>query len=81
MHPAKLLGIEHIRGSIERGKFADLIIWNPYQQVRGHSYSGMPETCIYEGREMMGQIIKVLVRGMEVYDNGTFQAYGEYLKR
>ena len=33
--PAKILGIDDIRGSIEAGKIADLVVWDPEKWITG----------------------------------------------
>ncbi|CAG9327323.1 unnamed protein product [Blepharisma stoltei] len=79
LHPAKLLGINHRRGSIDRGKFADLIIWDPYEHVHGNSNSAYKESCIYQGKKLLGKISKVYLRGKVVYNEGNFYSHGARL--
>jgi dihydroorotase-like cyclic amidohydrolase len=49
LKPAKVLRIAN-RGSIEPGKYADLVAWKPEDTfVVKTSYSKYPETCAYNG--------------------------------
>jgi dihydroorotase-like cyclic amidohydrolase len=77
LHPAKVLGIDKQRGSIERGRLADLVIWDPYEQVSiKRTYSQFNETCLLIGADLYGSIHKVMLRGKFVFSNGRFTRYG-----
>ena len=67
MHPARALGIEAMRGSITKGKYADFMIWNPWEKFRvGEDYQ-YALTSPFEGEELLGAIKKVYLRGKLVH--------------
>jgi dihydroorotase-like cyclic amidohydrolase len=77
--PARLLNISDIRGGIERGKYADLIIWKPYEKVKGFSLSNFTETAVYHKKDLYGRIYKVFLRGNLVYNENCVFAHGKKL--
>lgn len=70
--PARLAGLSERKGSIEVGKDADLVVWDPegVTRVEGarleHRHPGTP----YEGMELRGRVVVTILRGTEVYENG-----------
>jgi allantoinase len=77
LHPAKVLGVDQLRGSIEQGKLADFVIWDPHKQVTvKQSYSQFEETCLLVGADLYGQVHKVMLRGKFVLDNDRFTRGG-----
>ena len=76
-NPARLFGLAG-KGRIEAGKDADLVLWDPdarrtlTQTALHHTSDFTP----YEGFEVRGEAIQVLVRGREVGD-----APGRFLER
>lgn len=63
LHPARVLNIEDKRGSIAKGKFADLIIWDPREKFivdREYAYA---KTSPFIGEELLGSVKKVFIRG------------------
>jgi len=75
--PAKLLGIESRRGSISKGKYADLIIWSPYEKQTSNVLSRYPETCVYSKSSLYGNIHKVFIRGQLGFEDGKCYSIGE----
>lgn len=75
--PAKLLAIEHKRGSISVGKYADLIIWSPYEKAAGNVFSSHPQTCIYQNQPLYGRIHTVYIRGKVALNENKFYNIGE----
>lgn len=72
LQPAQIIGQEGVRGSIEVGKWADLVIWDPWERVKiekGHK--GSP----FMGQEVLGTIKYVYFKGKIV--NRDTQAFGE----
>jgi allantoinase len=67
--PAKLLGIESRKGSIEVGKFADLVVFDPDTNwtVSGKDLYHRHPVTPYEGVELQGRVAMTLVRGRVVY--------------
>ena len=74
--PAKVVGLSH-RGSIAKGKFADLIVWNPYCRDIVSSCHEYQRLCTFNGVEMHGKIEKVYLRGKLAFDNGQFYPNGK----
>ena len=82
LHPAKLLGVSHIRGSIDRGKSADLVVWQPMEsEVVRNVYSLHSGNCPYVEQQLYGKIYKVYLRGVVVFEKGTILAKGRRLYR
>jgi dihydroorotase-like cyclic amidohydrolase len=77
LHPAKVLGIEKYRGSIERGIISDFVIWDPYEQVSVKwSYSQFNETCALIGTDLYGLVQMVMLRGKLVFSGKKFTRCG-----
>lgn len=77
LQPAKILGIDKTRGSIESGKLADFVIWNPHELINvKKSASDFNETCTLIGAELYGSIHKVMLRGKFVLSNSKFSKLG-----
>ena len=74
--PARILGIQEDRGSIAKGKFADLVVWNPEEKLLGVSKGKFPSCCPYQGEELYGSVACVMVRGRWAYEKGVVRAVG-----
>ena len=74
--PAEVIGVERERGSIETGKQADLVVWQPYEYAeveRGlHPYGG---------ERLAGVVRSVYLRGQRVYHAGVYSAQGRRMNR
>ena len=82
LHPAEILNISGMRGSISKGKLADLIVWNPFERyVVGKEYSPFPELSPYLGMELFGKIYKVYLRGNLVLADDKFKQRGRFVIR
>ncbi|CAG9320065.1 unnamed protein product [Blepharisma stoltei] len=78
LHPAKILNISDSRGSIEKGKIADLLIWDPYSRATiSDVHSQYPEVSPFIGMDFMGKIQSVYVRGKCAFHDGVFKAKGK----
>jgi allantoinase len=83
--PARLVGLQHRKGSIRVGCDADLCIWNPKAMFRvdpaglHHRHKLTP----YAGQVLNGVVEATLLRGKKIYDRGRFAARpgGVLLKR
>lgn len=80
LHPAKILGLKN-RGCIGKGKLADLIVWTPYCRTVGRIRELYGGLNVFEGKELMGEIEKVYIRGHLAYDMGEFFKFGRVEKR
>lgn len=82
LYPAKLLGVSESRGSIARGKVADLIVWDPYSRAIASGSNGQyPEVFPYTGQLMYGVIHKVIVKGQIAYESGMARPLGKIVGR
>jgi allantoinase len=72
--PAKLVGLEKIKGSIVAGADADFVIWRPDDEfvvepgMIHHKHKLTP----YAGRRFQGTVQSTFLRGKKVYDCGQF---------
>ena len=64
-NPAQLLKISHQKGSIAKGKDADLVIWDPYKIERNAT---LKNNHVFMGRKLMGVVQKTYLRGALVYN-------------
>ena len=64
LEPARILGIDDRRGSIERGKSADFMVWQPKERYTvGKEYTYY-QTSPFAGEELVGAIKAVYIRGV-----------------
>lgn len=75
LNPARLLGISHIKGSVAKGKLADLVVWYPYQEC------ATSENSPYRGKTLNGRIAAVYIRGKKAYEEGVVFATGRVVPR
>ncbi|OMJ68983.1 hypothetical protein SteCoe_33411 [Stentor coeruleus] len=68
-HPAMILNICNKRGSIEKGKFADLVVWNPKEKFVVTSDYPYSETSPFKDKELFGSIKYVYLRGKLASNN------------
>lgn len=72
--PALLPGLETIKGTIEKGMQADLVVWDPEgkfvvsEAIIQHKHKITP----YMGRELYGVVEQTWLRGEKVFDKGKF---------
>ncbi|OMJ94815.1 hypothetical protein SteCoe_2000 [Stentor coeruleus] len=82
LYPAEILNISSTRGSISKGKYADLIVWNPYEKfLVTEEYSPYPQMSPFFGTELYGKICRVYLRGNIAYSQGKFKARGRHVLR
>ena len=79
--PAKLISIARHRGSIEKGKLADIIIWSPYSKSRTVNCGRDPALSPYSDVDLDGTIHRVYVRGKIAYNEGSFTPVGRRVVR
>jgi allantoinase len=68
--PARLAGLDHVKGRIAEGYDADLVLFDPdaYATVDGHSLYHRHAITPYDGMCLYGQVRTTLLRGEIVYD-------------
>ena len=82
LHPAEVLSISSTRGSISKGKFADLILWKPFEKyVVRNEMSPFPEISPFLGMEFYGKIQSVYLRGRLAFNQGKFKDHGRFVQR
>lgn len=87
--PARLFGLDDVKGSISPGKDADIVIWDP-----NVDYTVLPEDCehrvkhsAFDGRTLRGKVWYTLVRGHAVFyrsadgERHIHKGHGRYLKK
>jgi allantoinase len=72
--PSRMAGIEGRKGRIAAGRDADLVLFDPDARwtVDAARLEHRHKMTPYHGREMRGRVVKTLVRGRLVYDDGRF---------
>ena len=74
--PARLVGLQKRKGSIQPGADADFVVWNPEASFRvdpanlHHRHKLTP----YAGKMLSGVVETTFLRGRKVYDRGRFAA-------
>ena len=74
--PARLAGLGGRKGTIAVGKDADLVIWDPdaeftvFPNRLEHRHPVTP----YAGMRLRGRVVKTILRGDVVFDDGSFAA-------
>ena len=84
--PARIFGLYPQKGIIAVGSDADLVIYDPHQQVtlsqdRLHQ---QVDYCPYEGWKVVGYPVVVLLRGQVIVEHGQFTGHagqGQFVKR
>jgi dihydroorotase-like cyclic amidohydrolase len=68
--PAQL--IKANRGEIAVGRIADIVVWNPFAYGSHETcYTLHSETCVFKGKKLYGEIIKVFVAGRVRFHDGV----------
>ena len=68
--PAKLAGLENVKGAIEVGRDADLVAFEPEAEfvVRGAELEHRHKATPYDGRTLRGVVRRTWLRGRVVFD-------------
>jgi len=72
--PARLAGLDHVKGAIRVGLDADFVVWKPDEKFRvepsalQHRHKLTP----YAGRELSGVVSATFLRGEKIYERGEF---------
>jgi len=64
-NPANMLKIGQRKGSIAKGKDADLVIWDPYKVTNNAELS---VNQVFSGKALSGTVYKTYLRGNLIYD-------------
>jgi allantoinase len=83
--PARLAGLEKIKGAIAVGCDADLVIWDPaaHFRVDASRLHQRHKVTPYHGRELAGAVVTTILRGQEIFHAGEFSSppRGKVLRR
>jgi allantoinase len=73
--PARLAGIDDRKGSIEVGKDADLVVWDPddVTVVTGSALRHRHPQTPYEGMVLAGRVVTTVLNGEPVYDGAVMR--------
>ena len=73
-NPSRLAGLSTIKGSIEPGKHADLVVFAPDERftVRESDLHFRHAISPYLGRTLQGVVKQTILRGAVIYDHGRF---------
>jgi dihydroorotase-like cyclic amidohydrolase len=72
LSPAKVLKVDQDRGSISKGKFADLVIWKPFEDCPVRDFSAVGKSP-FSGKGIKGKVETVFVRGQQVFCHDSFK--------
>ncbi|KAL4506470.1 hypothetical protein ABPG72_000041 [Tetrahymena utriculariae] len=70
--PAKILNIHNMKGSIQKGKYADFVIWDPFsdcQRIKIPPSYRFKSVHIFDKKKVYGHVQATILRGNIVYDN------------
>lgn len=84
LEPARLAGLQDGKGSIDVGKDADFVVFDPDQafEVRGAELEHRHPVTPYEGMTLRGSIVETILGGKAVYSGGRIQSgSGRMLRR
>jgi allantoinase len=74
--PAELVGLAGHKGVIAEGADADLVIWNPDQELRvdPNNIQHRHKLTPYQGEILKGVVQKTFLRGRKIYDEGSLES-------
>lgn len=66
-NPAKIIGLD--KGSLEKGKTADIVIFDPHETytIRTEDFAGKAKNTPFAGRKVTGKVVNTIVAGEIVY--------------
>jgi allantoinase len=83
--PARLVGLHHRKGAIQKGYDADLVVWNPEGSfpVDGATLHHRHKLTPYVGQTLEGAVEATFLRGRKIFERGQFAsaAAGEIVSR
>jgi dihydropyrimidinase len=84
--PAKLFGLFPRKGTIAVGSDADIVLLDPGETwtIRAAEHHSRVDYSLFEGRQVMGRVKKVFLRGKSIVDGHTWLGHegsGTYIRR
>lgn len=84
--PAKNAGLDHIKGYLDVGYDADIVIYDPNgsSTITNADMLHGVDYCSYEGMEQIGKVDKVFLRGSLVVEDGKYigkKGQGKFIER
>jgi allantoinase len=72
--PARLVGLDTRKGVIAPGRDADLVVWDPDEEltVQANTLQHRHKVTPYEGMRLRGAVHETWLRGERVYNRGHF---------
>jgi allantoinase len=72
--PARLVGLDARKGGIAPGRDADLVVWDPDEEliVQANALQHRHKVTPYEGMRLRGVVHETWLRGARVYNRGHF---------
>lgn len=72
--PARLVGLDARKGGIAPGRDADLVVWDPDEEliVQANALQHRHKMTPYEGMRLRGVVHETWLRGARVYNRGHF---------
>ena len=85
-NPARLFGLEGVKGSVAVGHDADIVLWDLGREhtITSATNHGATDYTLYEGLKVTGTPVMTLIRGEVVTAYGQLEAApgsGNYLHR
>jgi dihydropyrimidinase len=85
-NPAKLFGLYPMKGALQVGSDADIVIWNPNREhtISAATHHMNVDYSMYEGFALQGNAETVISRGEVIVNHNTWAGKpgrGKYLKR
>lgn len=84
-NPAKLFGLAHLKGALDVGLDADIVLYDPKKSftITNDKMHGATDHTIWEGAELKGYPVATYSRGKLVFKDGEFvgeKGYGKLIK-
>ena len=75
-NPARMMGIDHLKGSIAVGKHADFVVWDNDQiieinETRFKNCPNYAEMHVLSDRELYGRVERTYIRGECIYNRAS----------
>ena len=70
-NPSRILNINDKKGSLEKGKDADFIVWSPFENIRVRKENILvKDKCLYvfKGHKFFGKVRATYLRGCKIFD-------------